>query len=216
MRARSRPQPEQLGFAGLLAEAEQSNDRRNQERATAHLPSTKEEALPFFRALIERHHAAMLAADMATVTALRDEANRLATKLNNFEPGILADENAPGCVLDRETRAPSGKIPLWGQSGEFEIAACGMRVHIDLDGLFGIGARFMPWHGFSAHAVEWDKPFLSETGYRSFLGLSGELHPGMTPDTFVREVIVAHVRRELKGKLLRIKPEYRARAEAKP
>lgn len=212
----ARSQPEQLGFGDLLAEAEHSNETRKQELATAHLPGNVENALPFFRALIGRHHAAMLAADLTTVMALREEARLLATKLNKFEPGIMADDNAPGCVLDRETRAVPGAVPLWGQSGAFEITVCDMRVHIDLDGIFGIGAPFMPWHGFSAHAIEWDKPFLSETGYHSFLGLSGSLYPGMTPDAFVGEVVTAHVRRELKGKLLRIKPEYRARAEARP
>lgn len=216
MSPRRMPQTAQLAFFELLAEAEQTNDQRKQELATAHLPESMERALPYLRALIDRHHAAMLAADIPMVTSLREEAHLLAAKLNNFEPGILAGDDSPGCVLDQQTRAASGEIPLWGQSGDFEIAACGMRVHIDLDGVFGIGTPFMPWHGFSAHAIEWDKPFFSETGYRSFLGLSGEPHPGMTPDSFVREVITAHVRRELKGKLLRIKPEYRARADVQP
>lgn len=31
---------------------------------------------------------------------------------------------------------------------------------------------------FSAHAIDGDKPFLFETGYRSFMGVQAELVPG--------------------------------------
>ena len=64
--------------------------------------------------------------------------------------------------------------------------------------------------------MEWGKPFLSETGYRSFIGSRGSLQPGMTPDSFAREIVALHVSRELKGKLLAIKPEYRAAHESAP
>jgi hypothetical protein len=88
-----------------------------------------------------------------------------------------------------------------------------MRIRIEIDGLFGIGARYMTWPGFGAHAVQWDKPFISETGYRSFLGLTGELCPGQTTEAFAADVIAAHVTRSLRGKLLVIEPKYRQRAE---
>jgi hypothetical protein len=90
-------------------------------RDCADLPESLDEALPFFRALIERHHAAMLAADVGLVTHLREEADRLAFKLNGFRPGILSNDDSPGNVLDRETRAVQGKVPLWGQSGSFVL-----------------------------------------------------------------------------------------------
>jgi hypothetical protein len=192
----------QLGFDGLLASAETANNARQEERACAHLPSGMNEGLPFFRELIERHHRAMLAGDADTVHQLREEAGQLALKLNGFDPGILADHDAAGNVLDRATAAPVGTVPLWGQSGSFEIACDGMRVCIEMEGLFGIGATSMAWLGFAVHAVEWDKPFLSETGYRSFLGAGGILQPGFTPDTFAAAIVTAHVRGALKGKLL--------------
>ncbi|GAB4363606.1 MAG: hypothetical protein Kow0060_20440 [Methylohalobius crimeensis] len=40
--------------------------------------------------------------------------------------------------------------------------------------MFGIGSTAFYWLGFSAHAVEFDKPFLSSTGYRSFLGVHAD------------------------------------------
>lgn len=199
---------EQLGFDALLHTAAIDNEQRKQERACAHLPDTMAEAVPFLRALIDRHHAAMLAGDVETVERLREEAHQLASKLNNYEPGILADDDAPGCVLDRLTRAPEGTVPLWGQSGSFTVECTGMRVQIDMDGLFGI-AWHSSWMGFAARAVDTDAPFLSETGYRSFLGCGGALAPGYTPDNFAAAIVAAFVRTDLKGKLRRIRREYR-------
>jgi hypothetical protein len=199
----------QLGFDALLASAQEANTTRQQERACAHLPGTMDMAVPFYRDLIERHHRAMLAGELETVMQLRDEAHLLAVKLNGYDHGILADEDAPGYALDRATRAPDGAVPLWGQSGSFEIISEGMRVRIEMEGMLGIGASFMAWMDFAAHAADFDKPFLSETGYRSFLGGGGDLQPGFTPDSYACAIIAAHVRRELKGKLVAIKPEYR-------
>jgi len=200
---------QQLGFESLLSASDADNEKRRQEKECAHLPGTMEEALPFYRALIEQHHAAMVAGDFASVQRIRGEAHDLALKLNNYEPGILADDDAPGCVLARETRAADGAVPLWGQSGSFVLVHGAMRVRIELEGLFGIGSSFMAWPGFSAHAVDWGKPFLSETGYRSFLGLGGALEPGHTPESFCAAIIEAHVARALKGKLRMIEPQYR-------
>jgi hypothetical protein len=198
MSNRRTPQTDQLGFEGLLANADSANLARQMDRQTAHLPGDLLEALPFYRALIERHHTAMLAGDAGLVMQLREDARALATKLNGHRPGILADEDSPGNVLDRETRAADGAVPLWGQSGTFEIMHGTVRVRIEMDGIFGISACYIPWLGFAAHAVDLDQPFLSEIGFRSFVGLSGELEAGLTPDTFVAEIIAAHVKRELK------------------
>jgi len=209
MTASFKPQPQQLGFDALLCAAATDNEQRKQERACAHLPGTMADAVPFLHALIERHHAAMLAGDAVTVERFREEAHQLAIKLNDYEPGILADDDAPGCVLDRLTRAPEGAFPLWGQAGSFVIECASMRVRIEMDGFFGIAARHLSWMGFSAHAVDWHAPFISETGYRSFLGAGGALAPGFTPDTFATEIVAAYVRSELKGKLRRIARKYR-------
>lgn len=206
-----RTPPAQLGFDALLSNADQANANRQAARESADLPGTMDEALPFYRSLIDRHHAAMLAGDAEAVLGLHREAHRLAEKLNGYEPGIIADDDAPGCVLDRETRSPDGTVPLWGQSGKFGITVGGMRVLIRIDGLFGIGSCAFVWPGFEAFVVDPDKPFLSETGYRCFIGLTAGLKPGYTPDSFVAEVIAEHVRSEMKGRLLAIKPQYRKR-----
>lgn len=199
----------QLGFDGLLLEAEESNRVRRFERETGHLPGTMDEGLVYYRDLIDRHNAAMLSAEVQDVMQMREEAHKLALRLNAGEPGIIAGPDAPGCILERETAAPSGTAPLWGQTGTFEIEYGEMRVRIALEGIFGIGATVFYWPGFSAHVVEPDKPFLSGTGYRSFLGLSGDPMPGMAPQDFAAGVIRQHIERDLKGKLVMIEERYR-------
>lgn len=203
----------QLGFDALLGEADAANAALRFERATGHLPGNYAEAIPFYRNLIEQHHAAMLAANVEAVMGMRQEAHALALRLNGGEPGILAHDDAPGYVLARETAAPEGSVPLWGQDGAFTVDVSGMSVRIEMDGMFGIGSTALFWPGFAARAVDPDAPFLSETGYRSFLGLAAAPVSGMTPDGFACEAIAAHVRRALKGKLLTIEPRYRERKE---
>ena len=109
MTPRHMPQAAQLGFNSLLDEAEEANATRTLAKELEHLPGSMEEALPFFRALMERHHAAMVAGFESEAMELREEADRLATKLNNYEPGIMAGDDAPGCVLERLTRAEDGR-----------------------------------------------------------------------------------------------------------
>jgi len=201
----------QLGFDALLAKAETDNRDRRLARETAHLPGTLHVGVPFFARLIEAHHAAMKAGDEAETMRLRKEAGHLATKLNAGAPGILAGEDAPGCVLMRETAAEPGTVPLWGQRGDFIVTVLGCQIRIEMEGLFGIGSAFDYWPGFSAHAVDWDQPFISETGYRSFLGLHCDPIPGLGPDGFAATVIDAHIARELGGRLLDIDRRYAER-----
>ncbi|MCI0599889.1 MAG: hypothetical protein L0Y60_10270 [Beijerinckiaceae bacterium] len=199
----------QLGFTDLLTDAATANGQRRLYKATAHLPGTMEEALPFYRRMIERHHAAMLAAEIGEAMSIREEAHKLAAKLNGGKSGIIARDDSPGCVLERESAAAPGTLLLWGQAGEFTVTVDAMRVRIELKGMFGIGSTSRLFPGFYAHAVDRDRPFLSETGFRSFLGVSGDLVPGLTPGEFARAAIAAYVDRELKGRLTKIEPRYR-------
>lgn len=199
----------QLGFDGLLRAADEANEARKVERETAHLPSTMAEAIPFYRLLIRQHHAAMLAAHVQTALQLRKEAELLAVRLNGGAPGIFAGEESPGYVLARETAAAEDAVTLWGQEGAVVVAVNGMRIRIELDGMFGIGSGFCFWPGFSAHSVDHDRPFISETGYRSFLGIHADPVPGLLPDAFAEKVIAAYIERELKGRPVAIAPQYR-------
>src|SRR4051812_42149032 len=91
-------QSAQLDFGSLLLESDKANANRDLVAKAAHLPASIDEALPYFRELVRKHHTAMLAADAEQVSALKEEAHLLATKLNGFEAGYLADDDAPGRV----------------------------------------------------------------------------------------------------------------------
>ena len=214
MKARHPASTQQLGFDDLLQVAAQDNAARRLDQQTAHLPGSMDEAIPFFRDLIAKHHAAMLAADVTEVMRLREEAHLLAVKLNGGNAGICAHPDAPAYVLARATQADPGTVPLWGQTAMFELAVTGAAVRIEMDGLFGIGSSSCFWPGFSAHAVDWQRPFISETGYRSFLGVCGDPVPGLTPAAYVEQCVMAYVRRELRGRLVTIEPRYRDRPAA--
>lgn len=176
---------QQLGFDAFFAEAEADNRARRFEKEAAHLPGDFDEAVAYLRRLIEAHRAAMLAADVDEAFRLREEANRLAAKLNGGEMGILASEDAPGCRLANATAVEPGRVPLWGREGGFIIPVRGMETRIEMCDLYGIGASaFSFWPGFEAHAVYRDRAFFSETGYRSFLGIYADAVPGLTPDIF--------------------------------
>lgn len=179
----------QLGFDDLLVETDRVNQDQAFEKKTGDLPATWEEGLPFYRDLLTEHHLHMIDAEVEKAMALRERAYDLARKLNNGQPGILADENSSGCILCRETRAAFDETPLWGQSGEFMINVKGCDIRIAMNGIFGIGGAHCYWPGFSAHAVDKTKPFISETGYRSFLGVGMEPKAETSVRSFVRALI---------------------------
>jgi len=164
-----------------------------------------DEAATYLRGLIDRHHAAMLAGDVDETRRLRGEAHLLAAKLNGGNFGILTEDGA-GTILERETAAPAGTVPLWGQTGEFIIALSDIDIRIELHGLFGIGATHTYWPGFAAHAMDRERPFISGTGYRSFLGVQAPVMPELTPDRFVTHILSRHIEADLKGRLVRIDP----------
>ena len=190
---------EQLGFGF---------DEMAEEQRTAYIPSTMEEAISIYCGLLEKHNAAMIAGDEETTMKLRKEAGDLAVKLNGGTSfGVCAGPDAPAKVLERETAAPEGTVPLWGQKGSFTIDFRRIPVRIEQDGLFGIGT-YGPLIGFGARAVDYNRPFISNTGFRSFLGVHGTMPVGMTPADVAGEGIKAHVDKELKGKLQKIERSY--------
>ncbi len=85
----------------------------------------------------------MMAGNEEEVMATREEAHDLAIMLNGGAfLGILGGPDAPGCVLERETAAAEGTIPLLGDRrfpDQGRPHACQNR-----DGLY-IRHRRQPW-----------------------------------------------------------------------
>ncbi len=194
--------PQQLGFGF---------DAMLDEQEAAHLPSAMTEGIALYCSMLEQHNGAMLEGDERRAMAIRKEANRLAVKLNGGEVGILASPDASGYRLMSTTASSPGTVPLWGQEGEFDIKVGSMPVHIKMDGMLGICQSMSIWPGFSATVVESEKPFFSETGFRSFIGVHADSSPGITPDEYARAVVAEYIRSGCKGKLRSVKEEYRGR-----
>ncbi len=201
---------QQLGFADMLQTAAESNAEREFLKKAGHLPDSFDEGIPVYREILDRHDQAMLAGDFEKVRAEREEADLLICRLNgNTRFACCSDADSPGCYVPRVTAAPDGQMPLWGQLGSFIVtlgdqdpkSGFTMRVRVELAGLQSIGCCDRSFFlGFSAHAVDLDLPFLSGTGYRSFLGFWPNPVAGIYPDQFVKGVMMAHIDQELRGK----------------
>lgn len=63
--------------------------------------------------------------------------------------------------LSQQVAAPDGEVPMYGQRGRFMLDIAGCRVDFHYDGLFGIC-------GGAGYVIDIEKPFISETGFRSF------------------------------------------------
>lgn len=201
---RNKAPPEQASMFDVFAQAE--TDRR-----TAHLPATIPEAAAHLRALFARLDAALRAGDGAAAAGIEQEAEDLAIKLNGGTHFGMCTEGGGAVLLEEATRAPDGEVPLWGQQGCFDVDVAGRggtrcRVRIAFDGLFG-----MSFLAFSAGAVHWDLPFISQTGYRSFLGPPRALAIGISVQDYVRRTLDAYVASALKGVFVPIRAEHRER-----
>lgn len=158
--------------------------------------------------LIDAHHGAMLEGDVNATMALRAKA-RAVRKLVAETLGAAADLS-----LTAVAKAPVNHEPKWGQGGAWMIEVAQIRATITTEGLFGLSASACFWIGFEALAVDFDAPFISETGYRWFDGLDDAPAPGVTPSRFVRETVERHVGDRMGGQLVAIdKPARRASAD---
>lgn len=157
----------------------------------AELPEDDEGLVEEFGACLERYHDAAIAGDE---TAMVNEALRMEAAISNVwhcPPGEKygGDDrfdcwrSAASWLLD-QTAAPDGEVPLYGQRGRFMLMVLGCRTDFHYDGLFGIC-------GGSANVIDLDRPFYSDTGFRSFQVCPHGyvLHTGgIEPDDYLRRV----------------------------
>lgn len=206
-------------------------DERRRAALWAQLPGSWDAAVPYYRQLIDRFNAAvLLGADASryrgeaepgdspaqlAASAAKEAADMLARKLHGGV-GIRGSYWASLPRLERATASRWPTVPVWGQTGQFPLdltvpevparrrAPALLERHVRIRVAFG-GFE----SGFAVHAMDWDVPFISETGYRSFHGYWGTLAPGTTVDAFVRAAILAYLMDECEGgRLHDIKAEY--------
>ena len=130
----------------------------------AELPADRDGLLAAAVAAVVEIDAAVMRGDGAAAEVAGDRYEAIIWKLNggtNF--GCMADDEAAGRVIERHCAAVPGEVPLWGQRGQFLAVTGDMRALVEYEAGYGgpLNAHFQ------FHAVDLDRPFISETGYRS-------------------------------------------------
>lgn len=178
-------------------------------RIASLLPSDPAALLDVAAGAVRALHAAVLAGDAGAAAEADERYEAVLWKMNGGRFfGCLADENSSGRVIERHCRATPGAVPLWGQSGAFAVTVNGMRAIVKVSDR--IGSRIGTNHvSFEFRAVDLDRPFISETGYRSHYDA---LRAGFTVDQ-VATAILAELQ---KGKPKLIEADYRDRLAGEP
>lgn len=135
--------------------------------------------------LVAHDEAAAAGNDRARPLARRIE--EIATILNGGTDFGSAVEGGGLHVLTAALAAKIGDIPLRGQAGCFALTVRDCRFLVCFDRLLCC------W--FSVHALDLDKPFISETGYRSFTNAAASDWL-LDPAAFAARAIEAHIATE--------------------
>lgn len=144
-------------------------------KLAALMPTDRAGLLAVAKVAADELHAGVMACDDDAVKLAKNRYEAATWKLNGGTLfGSQGDQEAAGCLIDRYCSAEPGDVPGWGQLGQFLIEAKGLRALVD----FGGGIGLMGCH-FVFNAVDLDKPFVSETGYRSHFD---RLRGGITVD----------------------------------
>lgn len=163
------------------------NEREQRARElAASMPNTSADLLDVAASAVNALHLAIMAGDQekAELAAYRYEGTIWKFNGGTFY-GCVADEDASGNLVENYCRATPGSVPRWGQSGEFLIMVDGIRALVDFSNNMGA----LRAH-FAFQIVDLDKPFISETGYRSHFD---EMHAGQTVDVAATVIFAAYI-----------------------
>lgn len=177
-------------------------------REFAENPERIKAALPRFLEMLRELDAAIKADDIKAAAEIETRADQYATELQGGDRCGILSPDGPATILEKAAAAPDGEVPMWGQRGNFVLMVGLTPIRFEYDGIFGTAGFF----SFSIHAVRWDKPFPSETGYRFFCGISlSHVPKGATVADFVTDEVQRYIREECKKGLPMIGFEHRDR-----
>lgn len=188
------PKPEQMDIEGTAAPA------GTPPPTFAEVPQTGDAAEAM--ALIAIYDAALREGDHERARAASGALDDMVFRVHGGHFGSAETREA----IATACRADDGQVPLWGQPGEFEIQVEGCRILIEYEGFGGRGAGDA--ESFAARATDLRAPFISSTGYRSFLGAGRWPAPDLAEDVaaWAGRVIAGYIHGELKGRLVTIEP----------
>jgi hypothetical protein len=155
--------------------------------AMAALPDDLAELEVRAERVLALYHDAMLAAD---VQALDDAHLVYQACLIKLNGGTAFGSATVQDALAAKFAAPAGQVPKWGQAGEFLLEVDGVRMVVKMD----VG-NLANHCGADLHAVDYDKPFISRTGYRHQF-MRPAAHVGRTVDQAVRAEVLEGSARE--------------------
>ena len=183
-------------------------------------PTEREEITAALAASMPTDKTGLVAEAMAAVTALHtavvlNDSQGAADAGNRYEAtvwklnggtffGCRADDLAAGKIIEKHCASAFGKVPMWGQTGQFLIEVEAIRALVDFGYGYGVGGTH-----YDFHAVDLDRSFISETGYRSHLDV---LAAGRTVDEAASAIFTGY----LKERRYRINQDDRDRLAAKP
>lgn len=174
----------------------------------AELPEDRDGLLAAAVANVVEIDGAIMRGDGAAAELAAARYEAIIWKLNggtNF--GCMADDEAAGRVIERHCAAVPGEVPLWGQRGQFLVMAGDMRALVEYEAGYGGPLRAH----FQFHVIDLDRPFISETGYRSHFDTARGC---MTVDEVARGILTA-MQAEKKRPLM-VEASYRDRLADQP
>lgn len=149
-------------------------------------------------------HDAMLAGDEQTLSDASVVYRACVIKLNGGTHFGCSDIQK---ALENKFAAPAGQVPAWKQAGEFLLEVEGMRMVVRMS------PDSMSSHcGAELHAIDFDKPFISSTGFRHQY-MHASKHLGRTVDQAVRAEVLESLTGD--GKAVAIDREYGAKKDRK-
>lgn len=154
------------------------------------------------REILSEYDNAMVHGQKEAASEAHDRFRALMIEKNGGTNFACCCEDGAWTLADRILRSPDGVEPLWGQPGRWVVHAGGCRHDVTAKQAFD--------GRFEVRAVDWNLPFVSETGYRSYsVGVQGMPAAGKRSMTeAVAAVIVDDLRRE-KGGLVAIERYWR-------
>lgn len=130
----------------------------------ADLPGDLEALTAAYGASIDLHHFAVMREDADAAAAQRERMDAILFRANGCAMGGIGVNDAPTAIR-RANWAPCGTVPKWGQTGQFIVEHRGVRAIVSFGGHEGV------------HAVDFNRPFPSQTGFHS---ISATREPGMS------------------------------------
>lgn len=192
-------QKRRLTKAGTAALAQMRAEHQRKQELAA-LPDTIEGLVAEYLFNLRARHAAIINGESAEASRLSKWLDLLLIKANGGDNFGMACDDSPAEQLRVAARSELGTVPMWGQPGIFRIDVDGTAYIVDVDEDCG---------DFGLHAVDPDKPCISETGYHGFYGSCGrdygddqdDENPfwplGKTVDQFCIEVVRDHIAQNL-------------------